>query len=94
MKGPGFLLLLALNLACNQQAVFDYSHENGDHNNTYKCGDEKNDQGSVSVLPDAGFVSICESGDGRDYSKVNEYGCGNAYIDSVSQVETAMYCSN
>ena len=26
MKGSGFLLLLALNLACNQGAVFDYSH--------------------------------------------------------------------
>ena len=26
MTGPGFLLLLALNLACNQQVVFNYSH--------------------------------------------------------------------
>ena len=142
MKGPGFLLLLALNLACNQQVVFDFSlsservggsnnefeegkfhikacvvtnvieivggpvyihsgefanfnsqqalfnypHENGDVSNTYKSGDEKNDQGSVSALTDdggdwgvAGFVSVCENGGGRDYNEVDEYGCGRDY---------------
>ena len=123
MKGLGFLLLLALKIAYDQGAVFDYSqssesvgvfnggdegkqvvfdfsHENGDHNNTYKSGDERLDRGSVSTHPDgggdcrvAGFVSICESGGGRNYNEVSEYGCGNAYIDSVSQVGTAMYCS-